>query len=247
MAVLALDATTEVSGVAIVAYDGSNSVLYERNELLWRTHSRYLLPMINEAIVSAGIRTGDIKAIAVTSGPGSFTGIRIGLATAKGLAMAWNVPVVTVGTLETISMNVLPGQIACPVLDARRGIIYSGLFLRSHDGLLKTLLPARAYTSVELAGAMGMLLADYAGVEGDRRLVILGDAVCQVKAALKDKRLKIEFDTIEDKWYPRAGNLALLAVEKICSGEVCTARDALPTYFRRSEAEEKWGNASKGG
>ncbi len=102
MLVLAVDSATPCAGVALVE---DNNVLYEEMANLGKTHSQTLMPMIDRALQVGGYSIMDLSAIAVTVGPGSFTGLRIGMGTVKGLSLAAGKPIVAVSTLETIAYN----------------------------------------------------------------------------------------------------------------------------------------------
>jgi tRNA threonylcarbamoyladenosine biosynthesis protein TsaB len=216
LALLAIETSTRVCGVAIVESSGNRKVLFEKDELADRAHSRVLLPMIDEALLTTGLTGRELDAIAVSVGPGSFTGLRIGLATAKGLAMAWELPVVMVGSLEVIAMRVEPPALACPIEDARRGMYYSGLYAPGHAGELCTIVPAGAYTMDEIGEFIG----------GRDNVFMLGES--------GDARF------LDDGWLPRARDLGALATVRFLAGQTVTADEVVPVYLRRSDAEEKF-------
>ena len=115
MLVLAIDTTTSVCSVAL-AKDGS--LLAEIATNLPRTHSQRLLPMVENLMAETGLKPEDLELLAVTRGPGSFTGLRIGIATIKGMGLALDLPVVGVSTLQVLAHNFGEGLV-CPVLNAR--------------------------------------------------------------------------------------------------------------------------------
>jgi len=235
LAILAVETSSAVCGVAMLDV-GSGRILHESNRLLVRLHSRELLPMIDIALRETGVTPGEIDALAISAGPGSFTGIRIGFATVKALAWCWNVPVCPVGSLDVIASNAPANTLACPVIDARRGRIYASLFARGlTPGETEEILPAGAYLASEIAEHA----AAQAKIFG-RRVSVLGDAVGLVEQAL---RLTVpdRVDALaDDDWHPRAGNLGVLSLERFRKGLVFSAQDVRPTYIRRSEAEDKW-------
>lgn len=168
---LALEASTRVASVALagVPETGDNvagvrggglTVLAEFTTDVRKTHSQRLLPMVDRVLAEAGLRPADLGAVACTTGPGSFTGLRIGLATAKGLAFALNIPAFGVPTLDALANNLgilepgapaIAADLVCPVLDARKGQVYAAVYL---------LRPAidQARTDVRRAAVAGELV-----------------------------------------------------------------------------------------
>jgi tRNA threonylcarbamoyladenosine biosynthesis protein TsaB len=241
VALIAIETSTASCGVAIMSTpvegNASPDVLYECDEILERTHSRMLLPMIQRAMARTGLEARGVEAIAVSSGPGSFTGVRIGVATAKGLAVAWDVPVVTIGSLEVMAANAPEGSIACPVVDARRGLFYSCLYRIVSGPGTEELQPVGVYPLEEIVAraASSLQAHDQTGV----RVVFMGDAV----GRLEDKIVTLP----RDRWViapaamalPRSATLGYLAAAAWRRGTISSAEAALPTYVRRSDAEEK--------
>lgn len=128
MRLLLIDTSGPVCGVAVTDED---RVLYEAVTQNRNTHSTNLMPMVEEAFRSAGVKPEEIDAIAAVVGPGSFTGVRIGVATAKGLAHGSGKPCIAVDALEALSRSVEPGNMAvCPIQDARAGQVYGAAFYR---------------------------------------------------------------------------------------------------------------------
>jgi tRNA threonylcarbamoyladenosine biosynthesis protein TsaB len=216
VAILALETSTKVCGVAIVSAADDSVVLFERDVVADRTHSRVLLPMIDEALRVSGIAGRELSAIAVSAGPGSFTGLRIGLATAKGLGMAWELPVIAVGSLEVIAMRASASALACPVMDARRGMYYSGLYARSDDEVRELKAPG-AYSIADIA----------AFIECHRGVELLGDSA----ALLADSGHHI---VPGEGWLPRARDLGSLARARLLAGRIIAADEVVPVYLRNS-------------
>ena len=136
MRILALDSSGLVASVAIVEADEENEqVIAEYTVNYKKTHSQTLLPMLDEVAKMVELDMGTIDAIAVAAGPGSFTGLRIGSATAKGLGLALGKPLVGVPTLHGLAYNLCgTDSIVCPIMDARRGQVYiHGGILLSHE------------------------------------------------------------------------------------------------------------------
>lgn len=147
MKILALDSTAVVGSVALCK-DSRMVAHYTLNT--GNTHSQTLLPMIESALKCAEWEIDDLDLFAVSNGPGSFTGVRIGVATVKGLAFGKNIPCAGVSTLEALAYNLRYfNGIICPVMNARRAQVYNALF-SCENGVLTRLCPDRAISIAEL-------------------------------------------------------------------------------------------------
>ena len=148
MNILAIESSAKAASVAL----GINGELYSQYfQNNGQTHSRSIMPMIRDMLVCAGKNTNDIDAVAVSVGPGSFTGLRIGIAAAKGIAWAGDKPCIPVSTLEAMAHQIsIADGIICCAMDARRGQIYNALF-SSHRGKLTRLTSDRAISIDELS------------------------------------------------------------------------------------------------
>ncbi len=235
MALLALETSLVVCGVSVLTTEADTRILYARDEQLYRTHSTKLLPMVEEALVESGVPRQEFRAIGVSVGPGSFTGIRIGLATAKALARAWAVPLVAPNTLEVIAANVVSPDICCVVLDARRGMYYSGVYRHHGAGRMQTLWEAGAYNLPEIERAV---LGFAQTLEPGARLVLAGDAISQVEAAMHKIRPNVVYAEASE-CVPSSTNLGLIALCRYRQSLFCDPEEVTPVYLRRSEAEEK--------
>jgi tRNA threonylcarbamoyladenosine biosynthesis protein TsaB len=139
MLTLAMDTATRTVGLALL---DEEKILAEFYLNLGRHHSEVLLPAIDQICRLAGIAPDRIDLLASTTGPGSFTGVRIGASTVKGLALAIGKPLVGVSTLEALAMNVLPyPALVCPMLDAGKNSVYTGLYRGGADGLPEQVRP----------------------------------------------------------------------------------------------------------
>ena len=133
MKILGLDSSGLVAGVAIVE---DNVLLAEYTTNYKKTHSQTLLPMLAELREMIDLDMESIDAIAIAAGPGSFTGLRIGAATAKGLGLALDKPLVEVPTLEGLAYNLCgTDKLVCPLMDARRNQVYTGVYEFVRDGV----------------------------------------------------------------------------------------------------------------
>ncbi len=226
MKLIALDSSGAVASVALFA-DGK--LLGEYSIDHKSTHSQTLLPMLDELCRRTAYVPAESDAIAVASGPGSFTGLRIGGAAVKGMAMALDIPVLPVPTLEGLCYRATewPGLI-CPMMDARRQQVYSGIF-RFEKGKLTTLFPAEALSAEEQIRRLNdmkeavYLLGD--GIDACREL-IEAELKCEYRIALKPLR------------YQSAAAVGLRALE--LGREACVpAASFVPVYLRRSQAERE--------
>ncbi|MBO7151144.1 MAG: tRNA (adenosine(37)-N6)-threonylcarbamoyltransferase complex dimerization subunit type 1 TsaB, partial [Clostridia bacterium] len=135
MNILALESTAKTASVAIVTKGEVRYTAQAENGL---THSRLLLPMVEDALKNCSLSIDDIDLFAATAGPGSFTGVRIGAAVLKGLAFGSDKPCVAISTLESLAMNLAPlGGLYCPVMDARREQVYTALFACENGNLTR--------------------------------------------------------------------------------------------------------------
>lgn len=153
MKVLAVEASSLVAGVAIL--DDSN-LIYEGYNHHKRNHSQILMQMVENALLASELELSDIDIIAVTCGPGSFTGLRIGISTVKGLAQATRKKVAAVPTLDSLAHNITGfSGLVCPIMDARRDQVYTSIY-RWEDMEYKRLIP---YSAMDVRKLANMLLA----------------------------------------------------------------------------------------
>nr|MCR5357009.1 tRNA (adenosine(37)-N6)-threonylcarbamoyltransferase complex dimerization subunit type 1 TsaB [Lachnospiraceae bacterium] len=218
MKILAIDSSGLTATVAVLA-DGRLAAEYTINHK--KTHSQTLVPMLDEIKSMTELDLDSIDAIAVAKGPGSFTGLRIGSATAKGLGLALNKPIVAVSTLEALAMNAWGSdKIVCPIMDARREQVYTGLY-RFENGELKVIKDDCAIAVLELCG-----IIDEIGEE----VLFLGDGVPVFKEVI-DTSLRVTHTYAPPHMsLQRAGALAVLACRYFEEGKVETAAAHRPEY-----------------
>ena len=224
MKILSLDSSAVVASVALCE---DEKLLAEYTLNNGNTHSETLLPMVESVLKLYGISPRDIDLFAVSSGPGSFTGVRIGAATLKGLAFGSGTPCIGVSTLEAIAENltVLPGLI-CPVMNARRSQVYTALF-RSDGSTLTRLMPDSALAISEL----DELLAKYG-----EPVFFCGDGYdITVKALSQTKAVPIP----ERLRHQSAYSVAQVARRMAVAGAVTTDAGLTVTYLRPSQAERE--------
>lgn len=227
MYVLGIEAATPVAGVAVVE-DGR--ILAERLVNNRRTHSINLLPMIKAVIEEAGISAKQIAAVAVSAGPGSFTGLRIGLTTAKTLAWVWQVPVVGVSTLEALALPLAPqGQLICPILNARKNEVYACVF-KGNAGQPELLAGPLAVGMQELVQVLG---------QWEGTVTFLGDAVPVYKQELLDRLGERAVFAPQSAMLPRGAAIAELGCRQMARGGGVPPLELQAEYIRLSEAEVK--------
>ncbi len=226
MIILALDSTEITSTAALT--DG-RKLLGQTVINAGHTHSETLLPAIDNLIRSTGLTYDRIELFACSAGPGSFTGVRIGAATIKGLAFGRSVPCVGVSALEALAYNFIGiDGILCPVMDARRSQLYNALF-RSHDGIVERLTPDRVIAASEL-------VTELTSYQEPIRISGGGYAILQEAA----KNLPAVGPTPELLRYQNAYSTALCALTAVENGLVLSDQTDLtltPTYLRPSQAE----------
>lgn len=227
MKILAIDSSGLVASIAVWE---DEILLAEYTMNYKKTHSQTLLPMLDDVAKMIDLDLNSLDAIAVTKGPGSFTGLRIGSATAKGLGLALKKPIIPVATVDTLAYNLTyaPGYI-CPIMDARRSQIYTGLY--TFEGKEMTTVMEQVPMAVtELAEKLNQL---------DGPVSLLGDGV-----PVYEKMLG-ELLTVPYSYAPahmnrqRAGSLAALAAVLYERGEQVSAMEFEPDYLRVSQAERE--------
>lgn len=225
MKVLAIDTSTALASVALTEGD---KVLAECSVSNIKTHSKVLMSMISKLFDWASLKPEDIDVIGISIGPGSFTGVRIGLATAKGMAISLKKPVVGVPTLDGLAQNTpFFDGIVCPILDAREHQVNNALY-RFEGGCLKRLTEYRAIAVDELINE----LKNYS-----ERIVISGDGVFlyreQFTKALANKVVVAPVNAI----MPRASSIACLAALRAEEGAASDSKEVMPIYLKKSYAE----------
>ena len=226
MLVLAFETSAKAASVAL--FDG-DTLLGESYQNTGLTHSQTLMVMAEDMLKAAGKTVENIGAVAVAEGPGSFTGVRIGVAAAKGFAWGQELPCYGVSTLEAMAetLGIWQGYI-CPVMDARRSQVYNALFY-VNQGIITRVKEDRAI-------ALAALKADLEQIDGP--IYLVGDG-----AVLTYKTLAPEIPNLilppEHRMHQRAVGVALLAAKKIDAGEPGDGNGLTPNYLRLSQAERE--------
>ena len=225
MRILALETSAKACSAAVT---DNGAVLASAFQCTGLTHSRTLMPMIEDMLRNADLTLADCDAVAVSAGPGSFTGIRIGIAAAKGLAFAADKPAVSVSTLEAMAMNCLgmDALVVC-AMDARRAQVYNALF-EARGGILARLTPDRAIGLDDLAAELRE--------RNISPIVIVGDG-----ALLCEKHLTAAGITCTAApphlLHQNAVTVALAAEKAAAEGRLLTAQELEPVYLRPPQAE----------
>ena len=231
MYLLALDTAGKTAAVAVLRDD---VLLYEAQCNNGLTHSETLLPMIADMLRSARLTLDDVDAFAVAAGPGSFTGVRIGVSAVKGLAFGRRKPCVAVSTLEAMAYLPVGGAYVCAAMDARCGQVYNALF-RVDGTVVQRLCPDRAIP----VDALGAELA-----AGGQAWTLVGDGamLCADRlAGVADVRLAPPTVRMQ-----RASAVAVAAELALARGESVSDAALVPLYLRPPQAEREW-NARHGG
>lgn len=227
MKILALDSSGLVASVAIVE---DQNVIAEYTVNFKKTHSQTLLPMLDEIVQMTETDLNSIDAIAVAKGPGSFTGLRIGSATVKGLGLALNKPVIGIPTVEGLAMNLYDSDaIICPLMDARRNQVYTGIY-RFQDHELCVVKEQIAIAIEEIIDALNVL---------GQKVVFLGDGV-PVYQEIIQQRIEVPYSFAPAHVNKqRAAAVAVRAFSYLEKGLEVDAREFEPDYLRLSQAERE--------
>ena len=239
MKILGLDSSGIVASVAIVE---DENLIAEYTVNYKKTHSQTLLPMLDELVKMTELDLGTIDAIAVAGGPGSFTGLRIGSATAKGLGLALNKPLIHVPTVDGLAYNVFGCEdIICPIMDARRNQVYTGIYTFSKKAGEKEgrnlVEPVFQVIKMQMAVSIEELAERLNRYR--RPVVFLGDGVPVYENVLAEKL------TVPYSFAPaymnrqRAAVVGTLAIQYYKSGKFETAEEHRPDYLRVSQAERE--------
>lgn len=223
MKILAVDTSSAVASCAICEEDKLVCECVLNNKL---THSQTLMPMIDEVFKKSELTPQDIDVFAVANGPGSFTGLRIGVTTIKGFAGATGKPVVGVNTLEALCYN-LPfcPHIIAPIMDARREQVYNALY-RFKNGNLVEIAAPRAIALCDVLDELEKL---------GESVVFLGDGVPVFREKIKDKLKENALFAPQNANAQRAASVAEAAKNK----ETINYSELVPVYLRKSQAERE--------
>ena len=222
--ILALDSTAEVSSVCVCE---GEKLICEITVNTGNTHSQTLLPAVEQTLKMAEMSVNDIDVFACSTGPGSFTGVRIGVATVKGIAYGKNKPCVSVSTLEALAYNLVGNNgLICPVMNARRSQVYNAMF-KSEDGSLTRFCDDRALAISELD-------EELAGKT--EPIYLSGDGYEITEKGFKNTKIAY---VPERQRYQSAYSVAQVALKKYEAGEYVDDAALVPIYLRPSQAERE--------
>lgn len=214
MNLLAFETATESCSVALLAGER----LFARSELAPRRHAELLLPMCDEVLAEAGLARRGLDAIAVGCGPGAFTGVRLAISAAQGIAFALGIPVVPVSSLAALALQAPDGDVPIlAVVDARMGEIYAGWFRRGADGLVEPLGAETVGPAAEVPLATRVACH------------VVGSGWTTYREVLRS-RLGVEPVWAEGDRFPQAVDIARLALPRV--GDAVAPEQALPVYLR---------------
>ncbi len=227
MRILALDSSGLVATVAILE---DEKTIAEYTVNYKKTHSQTLLPMLDEIVRMTEFDLSTIDAIAVAGGPGSFTGLRIGAATAKGLGLALNKPLIHVPTVDGLAYNLYGTTgLICPIMDARRDQVYTGLY-RFEDGQFQIVEKQMAISVQELIGKLNRY---------GEKVTFLGDGVPVYGEDIR-KELQVECSFAPAHMNrQRAAAVGTLGMKYYREGKIESATQHCPDYLRLSQAERE--------
>ncbi|MCZ6633155.1 MAG: tRNA (adenosine(37)-N6)-threonylcarbamoyltransferase complex dimerization subunit type 1 TsaB [bacterium] len=223
MLVLGLETSTPVCSVAL---SDAEHILAEYTLELGIHHSERLLPMVQRILDDAAVSLPDLSGIAIASGPGSFTGLRIGMSTAKGLCMALDISLLAVPTLQALAFSVLSnGMAVCAMLDARREEVYGGVY-RLEAGVPVVFVE-------DQAGCVTSFLSEL-----PRPVWFTGDGARAYRKQIVEAMGADAHFVPNAMGRPQAGSVAQLGIRLLNRGDVSDPGVVEPTYLRRSQAEQ---------
>lgn len=241
MNILAIETTGPLASVALIDQEQN---IEEITSLQKMSHLQNLVPMIRDLLEKCQLGMNDVTHIAVSEGPGSFTGIRIGMATAKALAQTLSLPVISVPTLLSFAYHQPEFDgLYCPILDARREQVYAGVYYRS-QGELCVAVPDGAYEIEELLQRIDQFDPDH-----PRSLLFFGDGIPVYKNAVDAWKIRTDHISLnsdftltyakEENRYQMARSVARLAYRQFQEGKVGEFYQLKPVYLRKAEAERR--------
>lgn len=226
MYVLGIETATPVGSVAVA---NENGLVAEYTLIRGTTHSERLLPVLDHLLKSASLPFRGIDVLAISLGPGSFTGLRIGVSTAKGLALAGEKPVVGISTLDALAENYRGiDTVLCPMLDARKKEVFAAVYRGSRTEGLEKLTPDLAIPPERI----------FAYLEGNG-IMFLGDGSILYRSLIEQAMGAKAGFAPPHLNHPRAATVALLGLQEAKRGNFLDLKTFTPIYVRSSDAELK--------
>ncbi|GKX30487.1 tRNA (adenosine(37)-N6)-threonylcarbamoyltransferase complex dimerization subunit type 1 TsaB [Vallitalea longa] len=229
MKVLAIESSAVAASIAVAE---DNQLICEYTTNYKKTHSQTLMPMIEEVCNMINLDLDELDVIAVSKGPGSFTGLRIGVATAKGLAHTLEIPIAGINTLDALAYNIgYTDRIICPLMDARRNQVYTGLYSYNGNDFIN-ILPSTVVPIEEIIIEIKKL---------SRQVIFLGDGVAPNIDAIKNNFTHEEYVLAPlNNNVQRASSVAALGILYGTKGKTESYMNFKPIYLRKSQAEREY-------
>lgn len=225
MSILAIDTSTDVMGIALYTQD---KVIAEYVSVSKNKHSTRLMPAINQVMNDANIAPKDLSKIVVAKGPGSYTGVRIGISVAKTMAWTLNIPVVAISSLEALAMQAgANAQLICPFFDARRGLVYTGMYQSNENGELVCVQDEQNIVFEDWLDQAKTL---------NRPIIFVSPDLALYQALIVEKLGSAAIFLPEGFHFNRPALLAIAGKDR--AGE--ELHGLVPNYLRVVEAEAKW-------
>ena len=224
MKLLAIDTTGQTASVAVLEYD---TLLAEYTINYHMTHSQTIMPMTEQICNMIKLNKNEIDYIACSCGPGSFTGLRIGAATAKGLALGLDISVVAVPTLDALAYNIFDtSAVICPIMDARRQQVYTAFYQWNEGEFCRI----TEYDALPIQSVIEKAKAY------QKKVVFLGDGVAVKELLLQQKNFVLS--PIHSN-LQRAASVGVLAMKQIAKGDVIKGSELELIYLRKPQAERE--------
>lgn len=240
MNILAIETTGADASVALINEHGE---IHEEISSQKLNHLQNLMPMLDNILRKCRLTIDDVSLIAASEGPGSFTGIRIGISTARALAQVLGVETIGVPTLKSFGYNAPDYDgIICPIFDARRNQVYGGAYLwnRSETPEIVEIVPGAAYDLDELLNKLSLVLPNF-----DAEITFFGDGIdkyepqiIQWQTASLNDNIRLSFAQGNAK-LQKASSIAKLAFDMYKAGDIKNFYELKPVYMRKAEAERK--------
>ena len=226
MKILAIDTSATAASVCLAGEDKILGSFYTNTAL---THSQTLVPMVEQVLKTTKTDVDELEYIAVNAGPGSFTGVRIGVAAAKGLAFKNNLPCVPVSTLESMAYNMLGSDcVVCAVMDARCSQVYNALFKISGDKV-ERLCEDRALALSELKPELEKI---------SEKIILVGDGANLTAKYLENSLSNVFLAPVNNR-IQNASSTAMAAIKSICENKTIMPAELMPTYLRLPQAQRE--------
>lgn len=226
MKILSLDTSGSPASVAVLE---EGIILGEYTVNHKKTHSQIIMPLIDNLLKTLELHPEDIDVFSVAIGPGSFTGLRIGIATIKGIAQSLNKPVIGVPTLDGLAFN-LPffEGLICPIMDARNDNVYTAVYSLDHNYNLSM---HTDYLALHIDELIKLL------IEMKKTVLFVGDAVLKFKPLIEKKLENLAIFAPKHLLFQKASSIGFAGYKKAISGELHSYIDLVPLYLRQSQAE----------